>query len=123
MIPSAPPILSYFCGNAAHDERLYPAGPQDGLQIGGEEGPLAGLVDARLHRQGVELRDDVVPALAPGIRVAKHPVLSTPLLLGAVRITCIYVPIRLCMHAKSSDLVYIVLADKTERRLGYFFLM
>ena len=37
---------------------------QDGVQVGGEERALAGLVDHRLARQRIELGDDVVPGLA-----------------------------------------------------------
>lgn len=45
--------LSHLRGNAANNQRLYPTRPQYCVEVGGIERPLAGLVDARFHRQGI----------------------------------------------------------------------
>ena len=51
-------------GDAGHDELRDAAILENGVQIGGEEGALARLVDHRLARQRVQLGDDVVSGLA-----------------------------------------------------------
>src|SRR5262245_4033414 len=51
--------------HAANHERLDAAVEKNLLQIGGVEGPFAGLIDHRLPRDGIELVDDVVTLLPP----------------------------------------------------------
>ena len=53
-----------FGGDAADNELLDAATAQDGVEVGGVEGALAGLVDHRLAGRGLQLVDDVMTMFA-----------------------------------------------------------
>src|SRR5216683_6757420 len=57
-------VDAHFGGDAGDHELGDAAILQDRMQVGGVEGTLAGLVDDRLARRGIELGNDVVAGLA-----------------------------------------------------------
>lgn len=54
------------------------------MQIGGEKGSLPGLVYDRFHREGVQLRHDVVPPFAADEDAPHGAGVADALSLGAV---------------------------------------
>src|SRR5580704_2646446 len=57
-------VDAHFGGDAGDDELGDAAMLQDRMEVGGVESALAGLVDDRLARRGIELGNDVVAGLA-----------------------------------------------------------
>ena len=64
--------------HAADEQRRDAAVAQDEIEIGGEEGALAGFVDDRLARDRRKLGDDVVSRLAAHENAAHRAFVADP---------------------------------------------